>query len=204
MTKKEYLFQLRQNLKHLPAFEIETAIAYYDEYFSEAENEFAAINKLGAPQTVAAKIIGEYAVSSAENAKNSEKARNAASKPKTDSSLKTLWIALIALFALPVAFPLALALFFVILALLITLFSIVLAFAATSLALGIAGIPMVISSFAVMFLHLPTGIAMLGTGLAGLGLCYFIGLGTVMLTKAIVRGLQTMIGKLLIKKGGTA
>lgn len=61
MTKSEYLNRLKTALLPLPSEEREAAIAYYEEFFSDAgeENEQSVISELGMPEELAKSIIDE-------------------------------------------------------------------------------------------------------------------------------------------------
>ncbi|MCC8169676.1 MAG: DUF1700 domain-containing protein [Oscillospiraceae bacterium] len=60
MNKKEFLEQLRNELRFFPPEEIEDAIDYYDEYISESADEETALWELGSPKRVAEELKKEY------------------------------------------------------------------------------------------------------------------------------------------------
>ena len=54
MTRKEYMIELRKQLKKLPHNEFNRAIEYYEEYFNDAgeSNEIQVIEEIGSPKDV--------------------------------------------------------------------------------------------------------------------------------------------------------
>ncbi|MDR2036058.1 MAG: DUF1700 domain-containing protein [Coriobacteriales bacterium] len=116
MTAAEYLYELRKRLSNLPPQEIQQAMSYYEEYFTEAgpEGEAELINRLGTPAQVASTIISEYAIK--------DMSGQAETKSR-GSGFKTMWIVIIAVLASPVAIPIAIALIATVFSLLVGLFS---------------------------------------------------------------------------------
>ena len=99
MTKKEYMKKLAYQLRRLPKEDFDKAMDYFEEYFEDAgiENEQKAIEDLGAPEEAASALILDLAQ------------ENAVKPPKTmKRRFSALWIAILALFAAPIALPLAL------------------------------------------------------------------------------------------------
>lgn len=62
MNRREFILRLEQALQGMPAEERRRAVEYYENYFDEAgpENEQEVLRNLGAPEKVAADILGEY------------------------------------------------------------------------------------------------------------------------------------------------
>ncbi|MDD3303464.1 MAG: DUF1700 domain-containing protein [Clostridia bacterium] len=166
MNKNQYLDKLRNSLKKLPEAEVSNAINYYTEYFEDAgiENEQKIINELGEPKKLATVIIADYAI---KNKDNSSKTIN--------KSLSTLWIIIIAIFASPVALPLAIALVSIIFALLIVVFAVLLSFYVASIGICIAAVGLLIVGFSIFTIHFPTSLSAIGAGLivASLGILLF-------------------------------
>lgn len=69
MNRKEFLRKLQMELYKLPRYEIDDAIAYYNEYFEEAgpDQEQDVIRELGSPAKIATQIKADYAVRQLEN-----------------------------------------------------------------------------------------------------------------------------------------
>lgn len=61
ISREEYLWQLSQQLYHIPAEEREAALEYYRNYFEEAgtENEEHVMSELGSPEELAKSIIAD-------------------------------------------------------------------------------------------------------------------------------------------------
>jgi len=139
LTKGEYLSQLAQKLKVLPENERRDALEYYDGYLSDAENEQAAIAQLGSPGEVAATILATHV----EN-RLSNDAREHGTAFKSDfkakkSGLKAAWIAILAIFALPVGLPLLIVVAVVPLVLFVALGSVVFALGVSGVMLFVGG-----------------------------------------------------------------
>ncbi len=190
MNKNEFIRELKEKLKRLPSSEIDSAVSYYEEYFNEAgqENEQNILAQLDSPSAVASKIIGEYAINTAE-------------EPKEKNSQKTLWIVLLAIFASPIALPLALAVVIVAIALLVSLFAIFLSFCLVGSLLAGGGVLFIVCSVLIMFSSFPTFIFFLGCGLVAIALGIAFVRGITKLFKITFSGIQKMLGKFLAKRG---
>lgn len=107
MDRQKYLDELRKELRRLPREEYESAMAYYQEYFDEAgtEHEQQVIHDLGTPAEAASQIIREAA-------------RKRMSEPvhSVKKGVSTFRILVLAVFAVPIALPLAVALLMVLFA----------------------------------------------------------------------------------------
>lgn len=161
MTKVEYLAKLDKYLHKLPKEDYQEAMDYFREYFEEAgsENEAQVIAELGTPKEAAQDIISRLL---------DEKI---GSKEKTSRSRVTMvWLAILAIMATPVAIPLALFLFSVIIA----IFVLGVAAIAVVLSLGIAfltsGIYMLFDSWSYLNISFSTTALSFGLGLLALGL----------------------------------
>lgn len=83
MNKSEFLAQLAQQLRGLPDEERDEALSYYSEYLDEAgeENEEAAIEELGGPETVARIIRANTAQPGAAKAQTANAGQTAQTPP---------------------------------------------------------------------------------------------------------------------------
>ena len=61
MTRNEFITALRRRLSHLPPYEQDAALKYYEEYFDEAASEEEAAQQLGSPDAIADRILSDYA-----------------------------------------------------------------------------------------------------------------------------------------------
>ncbi|MDR1185259.1 MAG: hypothetical protein LBK67_10770, partial [Coriobacteriales bacterium] len=126
---------------------------------------------------------------------------------KSDSGLKTLWIVLLAIFAIPVGLPLAIALVAVIFGLLVALFAILVPLFAVAVSFLAVGILACIIGFFFLFSEFAVGLFYMGMGLVTLGLCILVGMGCWYLAKLCVKGIARLfnaIRKKLTKKEGIA
>ncbi len=161
MTKVEYLAKLDKYLRKLPKEDYQEAMDYFSEYFEEAgpENEEKVIDELGTPKEAARDIINRLL---------DEKIIDDKKTPKNKVTI--IWIAILAVLATPVALPLALLLFAVI----ITILAIGVTIIAVILSLGIAfltsGVYMLFDSWSYLSISLSATALGLGLGLLALGL----------------------------------
>jgi Predicted membrane protein len=88
MTRNDYLNDLAAKLSRLPQTERDDAMAFYTEYFEDAESDDAAIESLGSPARLAAQINAEYSARMLEErgqaSKQAEPQAAPASGPKND------------------------------------------------------------------------------------------------------------------------
>ena len=194
MNKTEFLAQLKRKLKNLPADEIAAALAYYDEYISDAGpgNEAAAIEALGTPAEVAASIISDYAI---------KDVSDTSKKKSTGRSLSVIWIVLLAIFASPIALPLAIIAVACILILLVSVFAVFLSLAAVAVSLVVIGLTSLVSGVVVAFQSVASGCFFAGIGLMLITVGVALGIATSWLTKITVRGIALAGAKLLKKRG---
>ena len=192
MNKNEFLAQLKNKLRVLPADEAENALAYYNEYFDEAgpENEQSVIAGLGSPAETASKIIGEFAVKNIENDAGKT----------TKSHLNMVWFVILGIFASPIALPLAFAAAAVVFALVVAVFSVLFTLGVTSVALVLGGIVTFFSAVILLFSDFSTAVFFIGVSflMAAGGILLAMPLGH--LSKAAFSGIVKWTAKLL-KRG---
>lgn len=159
MSKEDFLLQLQKGLNKLPKQESDNALAYYTEYLEEVEPENlqAAIDALGSPDKIASQISADFAV------------KNMQVSPTAKKGLSTVWIVLLAIFASPIAVPIALAVAAVALSLVIVLIALILSFAAVAVSLTVAGVLTMIVGLCLIFQNLPTAAFYFGGGLFSFG-----------------------------------
>lgn len=170
MSKQGFLSELRQKLVGLPQSEIDDAIEYYSEYIDDAgtENEGAILDEIGTADSVAKRLIAHYSIKNVS-------VGNQAQAPKR--GINAIFAVILAIFAAPIAIPLAAAAVIVAVAL---AFSGIAVIAAVGISAGVAiavGIITAIAAFTVVAVNAPTTIAVLGSGILiigiGLALCVF-------------------------------
>jgi len=195
MTAAEYLYDLRKRLKQLPPQEINEAMGYYEEYFAEAGpgGEAELINRLGSPAQVASTIISEFAMKDMSGQRETQ---------QKSSSIKTMWIVIIAVLASPVAIPIAIALFAVVFSILVAIFSVFFALFAAGLAMVVVGVITTGAGIVGLFTAPLEALALIGVSLVCLSLGLALVLGTIKLAQLTVKGITWIFAKILGRKGG--
>ena len=172
MTKSEYLTQLNHKLQVLPDYERTGAMEYYENYLNNAENETAAMAQLGSPGEVAANILANYV------------ARGPAPvRPATRTGrIKTTWMIITAIFALPIGLPLVIALASTAFALFVSLVAVVFAVGVSGVTLVVAGIASIVATPVAMAQSFGFGLLMGGQALLaiGFGILFILGVSKLM------------------------
>jgi uncharacterized membrane protein len=125
----------------------------------------------------------------------------------SDSGLKTIGIVLLAIFAIPVGIPLAIALVSVIFGLLVALIAVLVSLFAVAAAFLTVGIVACVIGFFFLFTEFAVGLFYLGVGLVTLGFCVLVAVGCWHLAKLCIRGIAKLfnaIRRKLTKKKGIA
>jgi uncharacterized membrane protein len=116
------------------------------------------------------------------------------------SNAKAVLIVILAIFAIPVILPLAIALVAVVCSLIIAVFSIILAIGVSGIAMlfsSIVGIPVAIVAFTQ---NAPAGLAVLGSTFLLIGLGAFFLAGAIKLARITAKGLSHLINKTILRK----
>ena len=139
MNRELFMRELAGRLSRLPEEERLAAMQYYEEYFDEAgpDREEEVIRGLGSPSDIAKQLLAEFVVKEAEV------------KPmKPKHCFQAVWIVIAALFAGPIALPLAFVVAILVFAGFVTIGSLVFAGVITAVALlGAASIGRRVFSF---------------------------------------------------------
>lgn len=203
MNRTEFMSQLKENLSNLPVEERENAISYYTEYLDDAvagnlnENsntsieEERIIRELGSPSKIASQIIGNYAVS------------DIATSPKSaKKGLSTLWIVILAIFASPIALPIAFGAVALAFALIVTIFSFIFAFALVAAACIASGGFVIIVGFRILLtsFDFATFFLFVGGGLITIAIGIIFGWLTMFLTKKSLSLMAQLLGKFLLRR----
>ncbi|XCP84668.1 DUF1700 domain-containing protein [Roseburia hominis] len=188
MNREEYMKSLSRRLKRLPKEDFEKAMAYYEEYFDDAgpENEQQAIEDLGTPEMAADQLIREFALENAKEPPASVK-----------KGLSAVWVGVLAVFAVPVGVPLALAVVVLLLALVIVVGALIFSVWITAFALMVCSVPCILLSFYQMTVAFADGIGTLGAGLVSLGVGVWVVFGSMALSKWFLNVVTRMFGKLV-------
>lgn len=197
MTRDEYLQILRDNLTTMTDDEKDDVIRYYLEYFSDSGDEWAAMEELGAPEKLAARLCSGNGAQNSENysAGNYTSTQNTANAyggyndgntgaydysweegntKKKKSPGKIIALACTAPIWVPLAFAGLAILFSLLMVVVAVVFAVFVVFAACV----IAGIASVAAGFFAFGKSLADGLLVLGGGLFMLGagiLAFFLG-----------------------------
>lgn len=194
MDKREYMKQLAYRLRKLPKEDYERAMEYFCEYFEDAgvANEQIAIRDLGSPEDAANQIIQDIAYEALEYPKQEKIERK---------KLSVIWITILAVFASPIALPLAFGILMLIIGILFAALVVVLSVAfsaAVTVGVSVFG---VIGGIILSFQAPANGIATLGLSLCSLGIGMLITLWAIRLTRAFRNWIPKLLRKFLKKKG---
>lgn len=199
MNKTEYLGILRHSLASLPDSTREDALQYYNEYFDEAgeENYFEVANRLGDPRQLAFQLKNDAIFQQVDT-----------SNPSARTGLSASWKAVIGICAAPIAVPIALmaaifgicillTIILVIGCILLSLIMIVASAGIIALSAFVTGCVMIIMSFPILVQFAPTGLFLLGAGIASLGISVLMAILTGYLGKWFWKALRTLFGRWL-------
>jgi len=191
MNRTDFMNQLEHNLRKLPKDEILEALQYYEDYFDDIgkENEKQALINLGNPQKVAAQIKAEYYINTAKESPNSVK-----------TGLSTIKIVALAIFASPIALPLAGAAVIVAVSLLICVFALLASLLICGVAFAAVGICSVVCSVPMVFVHFFNAVALLGGGMFSLGAGYLLTIGAINMSKLTYRRTVKSVSKMVKRR----
>ena len=168
MTKKEYIYHLKNRLRNLPIAEVESAVDYVSELFDEAgeENAEEVARDLGSPAKFAAQIRAEYAIN--QHCLPEDTTAVYREKPKSNNGWKTLALILLGIAALPVGLPLVLVLAVLIFVAVVVGVCLLFALGCVLLAGFIAVCSLVYAGFKMLTVSLASGLMSIGLGLIGI------------------------------------
>lgn len=173
MSKKEYIADLSYHLRDLQKDEYDDAIHYIEEYFDEAGEENAAqvIEELGPPHKVAATIRAEATIKNNQQKNRQEHIHKDGDYiPRSNqNNLKSLWVIVLGILALPLALPLAFAAILIVASFFLVILSLIIAGICCMIALIIFSIPAFISSIALIGTNYSSGLIGLGISFISLG-----------------------------------
>ncbi|MGI6070676.1 MAG: DUF1700 domain-containing protein [Blautia sp.] len=194
MTKTEYLNYLSRRLRRLPKEDFDIAMEYFTEYFDEAgpENEQQAIRDLGSPEDAADAIIRDMAY---------QQLNTPPQEKSLKRNLSTIWIVILAIFASPIALPLAIAGCAVIFSVVIAILSLIASVILVAICMIGASIISVIAGIWLLFTSPINGMAVLGAGLIAVGISILITYAAIWLCKKLFVLLARFF-KRLMRKGG--
>lgn len=191
MTKREYMDCISSRLRHLPREDYDMARDYFLEYFEEAgeENEQQAIADLGLPEEAADQIIMNIAIG-----------KGAEGKQGVKKSFSAVWVGLLAIFAAPIALPLALGIAIVALALLFAAVAFCLCFILMGICMAVVGVFGIVGGFCLLFASPVNAIATVGMGLVIFGIGVLFSYAVIKFWSIFIHVMVKFFGRLV--KGG--
>lgn len=192
MNRREFMDQLKKRLSKLPFDEVREAVDYYEQYFDEAgeENEQAVLAELGSPAGVASQIIADFAVKDAVTEKTAKR------------GFSTMWTVILAVFASPIALPIAFIIVFTALMLVFSLIMFIFAIGATGVGAVLGGIMYLVAGILLLVKDFPAAVLMLGFALimAGIGAALII--ATAAVSKKCFGWLARLVGRFILRRNG--
>ncbi|MFA5421988.1 MAG: DUF1700 domain-containing protein [Bacilli bacterium] len=191
MKKKEFLDNLRREIRNLPYDEVEKTITYYEEIISDRMEDGAteddAVASLGSPEAIARDLLANQPFSTIIK----RKVEDFKNRPNSENNA-ALIIILVLLF--PFWFPLVMSLLGVIISLFAAVGSLIVAIWAISIAIGASGIALFAASFvAFATSQVATGFFSIGVGFALIGLSILAVILSIYATKGIIKLLDLLI-----------
>ena len=225
MSRATYMKELEELLSDIPAEEREDAINYYNDYFDAGgeENEEATIEALGSPQSLAKTIKeagtasedGEYtetgySVKNDDNEYHIDKYTTVADSANQSNSKKEkapksagtiILIVILAIFALPILFPLCIAFICVLFGLGAAAFAVIISLIVAVIACGfgalVGGVALIIAGIASLLSNPYAALVVTGFGFIAFALGILFCLGCIKLVGKIVPPVFRWIIKVL-------
>lgn len=198
MTREEYLDILQNNLHGIPPQEAENIMEYYREYFDDAgvENADKVMEELGAPEELAKKAAADFTADNTMG-NTADPCPDESTKEGVNgqSSRKKHIAAVVLAITSPIWACILLAIICVLFAVVITLAALVASFGFAAAALVCGGIFTTGTALVTVFLHIPTGVMLIGAGLICIGIGLLSGLaayGSVILIKWLAKWIVRM------------
>lgn len=191
MDKQAFMQELEYRLRHLTDEDKFDALEYYSEYIDDLNLPLGSdvCIHLGTPKEVARQIIAQT---------TERKIEEQQEKKTTKGFGSIIWLAILGIFASPIALPLAIVAVVIFFSLVVTLGSIVFAFGVSGVACIISGIATCIATF------FAAGFAqkfiVLGCGLFVTGLGIMFLLLTSLLAKLVVKIISGIIKKIASRR----
>lgn len=202
MTRLEFFTTLREGLHKLPPEEIENAVRYYTEYLDEAgeENEQKALEELGSPVKIAQQINAEYMVRDIVAYRPTQQSGEGKEEPKGKTGFSAVWVAILALFASPIALPIAFAIAAVGIALIIVVMSVFASLMIAVMAVFVAGVACIASGIGVLFVDPWTGLFVFGGGLIALGISVLMFVPSLWLIRITFSAIARQISRSVVRR----
>ena len=189
MDKQAFMQELEYRLRHLTDEDKLDALEYYSEYIDDLNlgPQGDVCVHLGTPKEVARQSIAQT---------TERKIEEQQEKKTTKGFGSILWLAILGIFASPIAFPLALAAVILVIAFIIVLGSIVFSFGAAGVACVISGIAttagtIITEGIEQKFLIIGGGLVVTGLGILFLLLTAALAKLVVKFVSGIIRGIAS-------------
>ena len=214
MSKEEYLWLLRSNLQGLPPEEINNIIEYYREYFEDAgeENTENVIQELGAPINLADRIKADFTSGNGaqynggqfngrygnggyyNNGNNGNGSAYDGQKKKDNTATIILIIA--AVVGSVVWVPLLIAVVAVVFSMGIAVVAMAGGFVIAGAGVLLSGIAAIGVGIYTLFIDVPTGVMLLGTGFGATGIGMLLLLLDIWIARWIIKFFVFMCNKI--------
>lgn len=181
MTRGDFLRELRYRISYLPKEEQDAAMAYYMEYFDEADNDEAVLLELGSPAEVAARIIADY------NARNNSMPVQQKQPGQQKGCLPGFLVGVLATVSSPVWLPLIFVAVILLLVLIFVIFILL-------FVLGVVAVSLFGAALQVIFISIPTAIFGIGVSVLLFGLLILAVCGAVSGVRAIINNVSRRKG----------
>lgn len=190
VDREHFLWELQARLQgRIPDRQLDAVMEYYNAYFDDAgpEREQEVIDGLGSPAQVARQILGERALKDLD-------------QKESRGLLRTLGMVVLAIFAAPIALPVALlvAVLAVLLVALIALGVVMMGVCGVAAVAG--GVTAAVLGFSVVLTNWATSVYFLGGGLVLAGLGFLLVAATLALGGVCIRGFTRLAGRILRRK----
>lgn len=188
MNRDEYLKQLEKYVRCLPKEDFEKTMAHFEEYFDEVgpEREQDAIAELGTPKEAAYELLSQMLETGekkmepnvTDSEPDNEKMNEASSAGKRHYEIKSkkklstgamILIAILAIFASPVAIPVSITAVLLILTLIAAAMSMIIAAFLVCIAIILVSGKLIVAGLFTTVVSVPGAISMVGAGIIGLG-----------------------------------
>lgn len=191
MNRAEFFRQLEQQLQRVSKEEADAALEYYREYFDEAgpENEAQVIEELGSPGKLVTHLKAEVAMKQLQK-----------ETPTVKKGVSAIWWIILAIFAAPIALPLAIGAVGVCIGLVGAAIGIIVGLIIAVIAIFVLGILLIFDGFLTIVTSVATGIMAIGIGFTMLGISLLLSILVVLAARGIFSGIAAMLHKTLEKR----
>ena len=183
MTRDEYLGQLSKYLKKLPKADYDDAMEYFTEYFSETDDDEAKklMEELGTPKEAACDIISNVLDKRIDEKKQADEKKQDDSGKR--SVLGILWVAILAICAIP---PLLISGLVVMFCILLCIVLVLLCVFLVGVCSVIAGLAVIARAVVTIKLSISAALMLSGLGLAAIGVGIIVSVIGVLFSRFLI------------------